>query len=155
MENILIVDDEVDVLNIIADMIRKWGYHPVTAQSGQEALEKFKTMAIDVVLTDLIMPQMNGLSLLKEIMTINDRAMVIMLTGYPSLDSAIQTIKEGAYDYLVKPIDGDELRIKLERCLERKNLLRSRAILRGLNWALIISIPFWLILGIILARVLK
>jgi DNA-binding NtrC family response regulator len=110
---------------------------------------------VDVVLTDLKMPEMDGITLLEEIKAHDKRAVVIVLTGHPSVDSAVKAIKEGAFDYLVKPIDLEELRVKIDRSLERRRLLQTLAFVRGLNWALIIMIPFWLLLGILLARVLK
>jgi two-component system response regulator PilR (NtrC family) len=81
--------------------------------------------------------------------------MVIFLTGYPSLDSAISAMRSGACDYLVKPVNMDEFRLRIERGLERREHIKSLPVLRGLNWALLISIPFWLILGIILAKLLR
>jgi DNA-binding NtrC family response regulator len=155
MKNILIVDDEEDVLGIISDVVRKWGYNPIVAQDGGEGLEKYKQLSIDLVLTDVKMPRMDGMALLKEIKNLDKGAVVMMLTGYPSIDSAITAIKQGAYDYLVKPVNLDELKFKIERSLEWKTLIKSRAFVKGLNWALIISIPLWLVLGIILAKLLR
>ena len=110
---------------------------------------------MDVVITDMKMLEMDGLQLLKEIVSCDRHAMVILLTGYPSLDSAIRAMREGAYDYLVKPVNMEELKLRIERGLERKAQLKSIPMLRGFNWALIVSIPLWLILGIILARLLR
>ena len=141
--------------NLLAELIKKWGYNPVKAGSGKEALEKFKEIPVDLVITDMVMPEMDGLSLINKIIEIRPDTIIIMLTGYPSFDSAVQTIKAGAYDYLAKPVNSEELKIKVERCIERNDLLKSKSVLKGMNWALIISIPFWLILGIILAHLLK
>ena len=82
----------------------------------------------------------------------DDKAVVIMVTGYPSIDSAITSIKDGAYDYLVKPINIDDLKFKIQKGLERRKLSKSVSFLKGVNWSLIVSIPIWLILGIILAK---
>jgi DNA-binding NtrC family response regulator len=155
MENILIVDDEKQILNILSELLKKWGYNPVQARSGMEALEKFKDMSIDLVITDMVMPEMDGLSLVNKILEIRPNTLIIILTGYPSFDSAVQSIRGGAFDYLAKPVNSEELKIKIQRSLERKDLLKSKTVLKGMNWALIISIPFWLILGIILAKLLK
>jgi DNA-binding NtrC family response regulator len=155
MENILIVDDEKNIVYILSELLQKWGYNPIQAGSGEEALEKFKNMSIDLVITDMVMPGMDGLSLINKITEIRPNTVIIILTGYPSFDSAVQSIRGGAYDYIAKPIDANEMKLKIERCIERKNLLKSKSVLRGMNWALIISIPFWLILGIILAKLLR
>ena len=110
---------------------------------------------IDIVVTDIKMPEMDGLELLQKLQEIDKRHMVIFLTGYPSLDSAISALRNGAYDYLVKPVNLDEFRLRIERGLERKEHMKSLPLLRGLNWALLVSIPLWLILGIILAKLLR
>jgi two-component system, NtrC family, response regulator AtoC len=155
MENILIVDDEEQIVNVISQMVKKWGYNPIQASSGAKALEKIRSMPVDLVISDLMMPRMDGITLVEKIMEIDNSIMIMMLTGYPSIDSAVQAIKAGAYDYMVKPVKADELKLKIEKCLEKKYLLRSKSLLKGLNWALIISIPFWLVLGIILAGILR
>jgi DNA-binding NtrC family response regulator len=155
MENILIVDDDKNILNILSEFLKKWGYNPIKAESGKEALEKFKDMSIDLVITDMVMPEMDGLTLINKITVIRPNTIIMMLTGYPSFDSAVESIRGGAFEYLAKPVNASELKIKIERCLERKNLIKSKSALRGMNWALIISIPFWLILGIILAKLLR
>ncbi len=155
MENILIVDDEKQILNILSELLKKWGYNPIPAASGKEALGKFRDMSIDLVITDMVMPEMDGLELINKIIEIRPNTVIIILTGYPSFDSAVQSIRSGAYDYLAKPLNAEELKIKIQRSIERKDLLKSKTALKGMNWALIISIPFWLILGIILAKLLK
>ena len=155
MINILVVDDERTIVDIISKMLEKWGYNPVQAYSGEEALEKIKKVPIDMVITDLMMPKMDGFSLISRILENNINMVIIVLTGFPSIDSAVQAIKAGASDYMVKPVQTEELKFKIDRCIERRNLIKSKSFLRGLNWALIFSIPFWLILGIILATILK
>ena len=80
---------------------------------------------------------------------------MIVLTGYPSIDTAAETIKSGAYDYLTKPPQVAETEVTIQRALERKRLAKSLAVLKSVNWALIVSVPIWLILGIILAFILR
>ena len=144
-----------NIVTIISKMLEKWGYNPVQATSGDEALEKINTIPIDMVITDLMMPKMDGITLIGKIMEINPSIITIVLTGFPSIDTAVQAVKAGAYDYMSKPVQSEELKIKIERCLERKRLIKSKSFLKGLNWALIFTIPFWLILGIILAKILR
>lgn len=155
MANILIVDDEEDILETIPEVLKKWGHNPLVAKNGKEGLEKFIEYPVDFVITDMKMPEMDGLSLLEKIQQMEKQALVILLTGYPSLDSAITAMRHGAYDYLVKPVNLDELKLRIERGLERKEHMKSLPLLKGLNWALIISIPLWLVLGIILAKLLR
>ncbi len=155
MANILIVDDEQDILETLPEVLKKWGHTPFIAQDGVEALNVFQYNPIDFVVSDIKMPKMDGMELLKQIQNIDNNCMVIFLTGYPSLDSAVTAFQAGAYDYLVKPVNLDELKLRIERGLERKEHIKSIPLLRGLNWALIVSIPLWLILGIILAKLLR
>ena len=154
MANILVVDDELDILETLPTVLKRWGHYPLMAKNGKEGLELYKSHAVDLVVTDIKMPDMDGLALLQRLRMIDSNAMVILLTGYPSLESAVDALRQGAYDYLIKPVNMDELRLRIERGLEQKEQMRKLPMLRGVNWALIISIPFWLILGIILARAL-
>jgi len=155
MAKILLVDDERDILETLPEVLKKWGHETFVAANGFEALKVFQNNSVDFIITDIKMPQMDGLELLKKIQEIDKHCMVIFLTGYPSLDSAISAMRSGAYDYLVKPVNLEELKLRIERGLERKEHIKSLPLLRGLNWALLVSIPLWLLLGIILAKLLK
>lgn len=155
MENVMVVDDEEDIVNLMSETLELWGYHPITAMDGDEALEKFHKNSVDLVITDLKLPRMNGVKLLDEIKTVDDTTEVIVFTGYPEVNSAIDAMKNGAFDYLIKPVDLDELKLKVDRAIEKKNMGKSISTLKGLNWAMIISIPLWLTLGILLAYVIK
>ncbi len=155
MKRVLVVDDEQDILDLLSELLHRWGFEAETARNGREALEKFKDQHVDLVVTDLKMPEMDGLELLRQLREENPRVPVLMLTGYPTIDTAIQAIQEGAYDYLIKPINPDELRFRIQKALAQSEQLRSIGFLKGLNWALIVSIPIWLILGILLAKALK
>ena len=155
MAKILIVDDEQDILETLPEVLQKWGHQTFIAANGIEALKVFSDNPVDFIITDIKMPQMDGMELLQKIQEMDKNCMVIFLTGYPSLDSAISAMRSGAYDYLVKPVNLDELKLRIERGLERKEHIRSLPLLRGLNWALIVSIPLWLVLGIILAKLLR
>lgn len=155
MGSILIVDDEKDIVQLMSETLNQWGYHTITARDGQEALEKFRQKPVDVVVTDLKLPGMDGVKLLEEIKQIDEETEVIVITGYPAVNSAVEAMKRGAHDYLIKPIDMSEFKLKLEQGLEKKDLKQSMSMLKGLNWALIISIPIWLVLGIYLIYLLK
>lgn len=155
MQNVMIVDDEEDIVQLMSETLQLWGYNPVTAHDGEEAIEKFKENPVDLVITDLKLPKINGVELLDKIKDMDDSTEVIMFTGYPEVGSAIEAMKNGAFDYLTKPIDLGELRLKIERGLEKKNMGHPMKAFDGINWAMIISIPIWLCLGILLAYILK
>jgi DNA-binding response OmpR family regulator len=155
MKRILVVDDEEDILGLLSELLQRWGFEADTVTNGREALERFRGRDFDLVLTDLKMPDMDGLELLRRIREENPRIPVLMLTGFPTVDSAVQAIQEGAYDYLIKPINPEELRFRIQKALAQSEQMRSLGFLKGLNWALLISIPVWLLLGILLAKTLR
>ena len=135
-------------------MLAKLEYDPIVAASGKEALEIIQTNNIDIILSDLYMPEMDGIELLKRVKTENRNIVFLMITAHPTIETAVDAIKKGAYDYLTKPFHIDEVKMKLNRALEKSGLTHSLTWANGMIWALIISIPVWLILGIILASML-
>jgi DNA-binding NtrC family response regulator len=129
---ILVVDDEKSILLLLKEALGQWGYHVTTASSAAEALETLRTELFDAMISDIRMPDMSGLELLREVRKQDETIEVVMMTGYPTIASAVQALKEGAYDYLSKPLILDELRHLMARMMERKFLrgevthLRSR-----------------------------
>jgi DNA-binding NtrC family response regulator len=95
------------------------------------------------------------MGLLKRVRQQDTRVKFLMITGYPSIDGAVEAMKEGAYDYVTKPFKFDDIKIKLERALQTQRLEKAFKKVNGMMWALIISIPLWLILGIALGYVWK
>ena len=120
---VLIVDDEEHIRKIMAIMLGKRGYQCRTAASGPEALEIFAREDFDVVLTDLNMPGMYGLGLLARLKSEAPDTEVIMVTAFATVDTAIRAMKEGAYDYIAKPFNEEEIVLVLEKALERGRLL--------------------------------
>ena len=155
MRKILVVDDEEDVRDTLYNVLKSLNYEPYTAASGAEALEIIKTTSIDVVLSDLYMPEMDGIELLKRIRAVDAKMVFLMITAHPTVETAVEAIKKGAYDYLTKPFHIEEVRLKINRALEKKGMAHSLKTANGIIWALLISIPIWLILGIILASFLN
>lgn len=149
----MIVDDEESVRTVLKEYLANIGYVVVTADSGEDALQKFIPGKFDSVISDLMMPKMDGMELLKQIRQKDTNVVFLMITGYPSIESAIEAIKAGAYDYVTKPFKFEDVKIKLERGLYARNLEKSLKNVNGLMWGLIISIPIWLILGIVLGLV--
>jgi len=119
---ILVVDDEPSILRLLEEALTQWGYQVKCAASGDEALAAIRGDLFDAVLTDIRMPEMSGLDLLREIKRHDDSIEVVMMTGYPTIVSAVEALKEGAYDYLSKPLILDELRHLMARMTERRFL---------------------------------
>ena len=155
LRRILVVDDEEDVRETLSNVLKSLSYEPYTAASGPEALEIIKNTSIDVVLSDLYMPEMDGIELLKRIRTIDPKMVFLMITAHPTIETAVEAIKKGAYDYLTKPFHIEEVRLKINRALEKKGMAHSLKTANGIIWALLISIPIWLVLGIVLASLLE
>lgn len=151
---ILVVDDEEDVRDTLHNVLKSLNYDPYTAESGAEALEIIKNEKIDVVLSDLYMPEMDGIELLKRIRSVDPKMVFLMITAHPTIETAVEAIKKGAYDYLTKPFHIEEVRLKINRALEKKGMVSSLKTANGIIWALLISIPIWLVLGIILASLI-
>ncbi len=149
--SILIVDDDKEFADSLADHMEALGYTAKRAYNGRDGLDLFRNGGFHVVLTDLQMPVMDGMALLQEIKNLDRRSVVVVITGFGTIESAVQAIKEGAYDYVTKPVKFDELDIVINRAFEKRGLVKQLDFFRGLTVAVLISIPLWLILGIILA----
>ena len=117
---IMLVDDEERYLQTTKKLIEKKGYDVLTALSGEEALEKLKPQNVHVVILDVKMPGMDGNQTLKAIKTLYPLVEVIMLTGHGTMDSAIDGLKSGAFDYLVKPADIDDIIEKAMEAFEKR-----------------------------------
>jgi len=119
---LLIVDDEQSLLDFLEILFRDEGYEVVTADSVAAAREVLQRSTPDLVLCDILMPDGNGLDLLEEIKGRKDSPPVLMMTAYTSTRSAIEAMKLGAYDYVSKPFDNDELKVLVEKALEKADL---------------------------------
>ena len=153
-KRLLVVDDEKSTRDLLAEYLTEYGYDVTCAANGQDALQLYKQGHFDLIVSDLFMEPMDGLELLNTVKEINPDAIFIMITGYPSIKSSIEVIKKGAKDYITKPFNIDEIKVKIERALLEQSLRGRLKNTHGIIWALIISIPIWLVLGIILAKVL-
>src|SRR5688572_10100743 len=119
---VLVVDDEPSILNLLKEALGKWGYQVTCAANGGEALEAIRNGLFDAALMDVRMPDMSGLDLLRAVKAHDESIEVVIMTGYPTISSAVEALKEGAYDYLSKPLILDELRHLMARVIERRFL---------------------------------
>jgi DNA-binding NtrC family response regulator len=124
--NVLIVDDEQDFREAIVKKLEKRNLRCDSAPNGITALEMIKQNNYDVVLLDVKMPDMDGVETLRELKKIAPRVEVVMLTGHASVESGINGIKYGAFDYLMKPMDMDPLMEKLDAAYERKRIQQEK-----------------------------
>lgn len=122
---VLVVDDEEIALKNMARGLDKEGYSVITANNGEEAVEKIESSDFDVVLTDLKMDKIDGIGVLERTKQKSPDTQVIMITGYASIQSAIETIKKGAFDYIQKPIKLDQVRSTVQKALEKRQTSHS------------------------------
>ncbi|MGH7416615.1 MAG: sigma-54-dependent transcriptional regulator, partial [Candidatus Rokuibacteriota bacterium] len=127
---VLIVDDEEPARQGLTALLARWGYDVDEAADGQEAVSKAAAGLPSVVISDLVMPKMDGLELLRALKTDVPFASVILLTGQGSIDTAVTAMREGAYDYLTKPVEPGRLSALLERALENVRMVHEVTVLR-------------------------
>jgi len=123
--NILVVDDEPLVRRSLSEFLTLEGYCVSTASNGREALEILKSYTADIVITDIKMPELTGIQLLQQIRLNYPDIAVIFITGYGSIENAVEAMKEGAFDYITKPIIDNEIRIVLGRLIKQKLLVEE------------------------------
>jgi DNA-binding NtrC family response regulator len=129
--HILIVDDEFSVRDSLTGWFKKDGYRVVAAENATEALRALEQQRFDVALFDIKMPGMDGIELQERVHGIDPQLAVIMITAFASVETAVQALKHGAFDYVTKPIDPDELSHLVQRALEQRRLREENAQLRG------------------------
>ena len=128
--HILVVDDEEIVRESLLDWLREDGYQVEAAEDGFKALEKFEERPWDIALVDLKMPKMDGLELMKKVKETHPATQVVIITAFATVNTAVQAMKIGAYDYLVKPFNPEELSLLIKRLVESQNLIKEISYLR-------------------------
>jgi len=149
---ILVVDDDKLVADMFVEYLTKLGYQATAEYGGREGLARFGPEDFQLVLLNLVMPEVDGMDVLKAVKALDSRAVVLMITGQGTIETAVAAIKAGAYDFITKPVDLNTMEVIVNRALERYSLFRQLGIFRGLTLAPLISVPVWLILGIVLAK---
>lgn len=129
-ERILVVDDEEIIRESLSYILKKEGFYVEEAANGKIALDKFRENSFDLVITDLEMPVMKGVELMEQVKTLNVQTAIMVITAFGSLETAISALRNGASDYILKPVEFDELIIKVRKLLELKSLLIENKILR-------------------------
>lgn len=138
MAHILIVDDEASMREMLAIMLQREGYAVATAEDGARGLALIKETRFDLVISDIQMPNLSGIELLKEINRLELGVLVMMITAYSSTEEAVEAMKLGAYDYITKPFKNDEIRLVIRNALERNHLQRENLELKktlGERWS--------------------
>jgi putative nucleotidyltransferase with HDIG domain len=129
-ETVLIVDDEESILGVVGEYFRRRGYPILTARGGAEALDLLDQHAVDCCFTDINMPGMNGLELAERIHRSDNTLPVIVMTGYPSLEASIRTLKNGVVDFLIKPVNLKSMELSLRRVMRQRALFVENLLLK-------------------------
>ena len=150
--SVLIVDDEPSVRQTLSEWMRKKNFHVFEAEGGRQAMEMIRRGDPDIVISDVVMPGMDGIQLLKEAKAVKADTPFLMISGYPSRSTAVDIMKYGASDYLTKPFTPEELVNRVSRTLRLKALCKPLDPARGIILGVVISSTMWmLIIGAILA----
>jgi DNA-binding NtrC family response regulator len=126
---ILIVDDNKELREILQEYLRNGEDRIEGASNGREALSKHSATSFDLIITDLNMPEVSGMEMIKQIRRENDRTEFIIITGYASLDSAVEAVKIGAFDYIVKPFRMEELTVVVKNVRDKVSLKKMNGLL--------------------------
>ena len=148
-QRILVVDDDHDLADMLVDYLARLGYPAVAAYGGPEGLALFEQEKFALVVADLKMPQMDGYALLEAVKARDAQAVVVIITGYGTIDKAAAAIKKGAYDVIAKPLDFKALEITIKRALEKYTGDKKLHRLRKQLFILVLAIPLILLLGYI------
>ncbi|MDA8164161.1 MAG: sigma-54 dependent transcriptional regulator [Desulfobacteraceae bacterium] len=130
MHTILVVDDEPNYQVVLSELLREEGYEVYTAGGGQEGLRLARATDLDLIITDMRMPGMSGIELLKAVKELNRDLPVIMITAFGEVDKAVEAMRAGAFNYLAKPFNNDELVVSIRKAVELYGLLRENTRLR-------------------------
>jgi len=130
VEKILIVDDERSMRDVLSIMLKRAGYGVTAAADGEEAVEQIGKEIFDLVITDLKMPKLGGMEVLKAVKEVSPETVVLMITAFASTESAVEAMKRGAYDYLTKPFQVDEVQLIIRNALEKRRLSTENMLLK-------------------------
>ncbi|MDH4082921.1 MAG: sigma-54 dependent transcriptional regulator [Nitrospira sp.] len=130
MEKILVVDDEQSLREVLSIMLRRAGYAVISATDGEDAIELIHKEIFDLVITDLRMPKIDGLEVLKAVKSASPETVVLIITAFATADSAVEAMKQGAYDYLTKPFQVDEVQLIIRNALEKRRLTTENMLLK-------------------------
>lgn len=128
--NILVIDDEAAQRDVLTGYLKKKGYKIFSASSGKEGIEVARTNPVDIILSDFKMPDLSGLEVLEHVKKINPEISFVIVTAYGTVENAVKAMRLGAFDYISKPVDLDELDLMLERIIEHKNLKSENRLLK-------------------------
>jgi DNA-binding NtrC family response regulator len=151
---IWVVDDDESIRDLLGLMLKDLGYGVEQFSRGQDMLSRLESHSPDLFIVDVRMPEMSGMDLTRAITEKDPQAIVIILTGYPSIEDAVEAIQIGASDYLSKPFNKAQIQVRVERLLGKRHLQTRLKRTRLATRTLVETLPIWIILGMLAARYL-
>ena len=130
MAAILLIDDEKSIRNVLKDILQHEGYRIEEAADGEQGLQKLAAQPFDLVLCDIKMPKMDGLEVLQQIMQLQPDVPVIMISGHGTIETAVDAVKKGAFDFIAKPPDLNRLLITIRNALDKNTLVKETRVLK-------------------------
>ncbi|WP_419655279.1 two component system response regulator, sigma54-specific [Desulfosarcina variabilis str. Montpellier] len=128
---VLFIDDDKQILSIVEQFIHRWGYNVTIVSDGEQAIEAIQKDHYNVVFSDLMMPEISGLDILKQVKKLSPESEVVIVSGYGTIESAIEAMKLGSYDFLQKPINFDRFKILIDRIIEKQALKEENQLIRS------------------------
>lgn len=144
--SVLIVDDEPSVRQTLSEWMRNQNFHVLEAEGGRQAMEMIRRRDPDLVISDVVMPGMDGIQLLRQTRAVKMEVPFLMISGYPSHATAVDIMKLGASDYLPKPFSLEELTRRVDHILKSKSLARPLAPIEGAILAAVVSTTLWILI---------
>ncbi len=129
-ESILIADDETDIRESLTIVMESEGFRCTAVSNGEEALQKINESEYDILITDIMMPKLDGMKLLDSVVHLSPQTVVVIMTAYASIESAVVALRKGASDYLLKPLEFDEVIVRIKQLLKQKQLILENKILK-------------------------
>ena len=130
MSKILVIDDERSIRNTLKDILEYEKYQVDLAEDGMKGIEKVKSGSYDIVLCDIKMPGMDGIEVMEKLGEISPDTPVVMISGHGNIDTAVESIKKGAFDFIEKPLDLNRLLITIRNAMDKSNLVTQTKILK-------------------------
>ena len=149
--SILVVDDDKQVADFLVYALKNFGHRPHAVYGGKEAIAALEKQTFDIVITDLSMPDIDGLGVLRVINRMKRKPTALMVSGYATIQEAAEAIRQGAYDFIPKSLHVHQLNEIVQRTMKRQQLVTQIGSQKTLAMALSLSLPIWLVLGAALA----
>ena len=152
VKRVLVIDDDRSVADTIADWLNKRGFDAVAAYGGGAGLEMLRRNRFELVITDMMMPDIDGIAVLESVKSVARQAVVLMITGLADTEKAAEAFKRGAYDFIAKPLSFQALEVIINRAMEHHRISRQAKTMQRLNFTVLATWPVWFVLGIGLCR---